>query len=115
MLLYSNEKMFLWQGLLAEHSALCKEIELQELCSCVSSLQDIKVDSPDSGLWSFPGHLSGLGNLLWPSLLRPVASPPVFPPLPGVRGVQQLCKHLAQISLFSSCDRTRGQAKFALT
>lgn len=43
---------------LAEHIVLCKEIQLQELCSYVSSLQDIKVDSPDSGLWSLPGHLS---------------------------------------------------------
>lgn len=66
--------MFPWQRFLAEHTVLGKEIELQELCSYVSPLQDIKVDSPDSGLRSFPGHLSGpastsSGLSCW--LLRP--------------------------------------------
>lgn len=110
--------MFPWQRFLAGHTVLCREIELQELRSYVSPLQDIKVDSPDSGLRSFAGHLTGpastsSGLCCWK--LRSGTFPPVGPESWGVGvGVRQLCKRLAQISLFISCVRTRGWAKIAL-
>lgn len=74
--------MFPWQRFLAGHTVLCREIELQELRSYVSPLQDIKVDSPDSGLRSFAGHLTGpastsSGLCCWK--LRSGTFPPVHP------------------------------------
>lgn len=86
MLLYSNEKMSPWPRFLAEHSVLGKEIQLQELCASVSSLQDIKVDSRDPGC----GHFQVTSLVL---LQPPLASaaqarclPTCLPPTPQISG-----------------------------
>lgn len=90
--------MSLWQRSLADHSVLGKEIQLQELCPVCLPSRISKLTARTQAC----GHFQVTYLVL---LQPPLASaaqarqlPTRLPPLPRVRGVQQLCKLLAPIS-----------------